>query len=194
MSANSSHPDRPDKPKPDEPAVLVSPRPVRIAGAPKWSYSPSSRPRNRRRATLTAKFACIADRRFRRTARPLQPLGLRNGVPMPDLYLDVACSSCGKSHSLFDSSPVRHPAGSIYGFKCPTTAKPVTVLLTDPQSVILAPGRCRPGDMGSRVTMPGHPRTGSTSGMPSRLFVTYAARAQRNCQGPGFSAGFIAHL
>ena len=59
-------------------------------------------------------------------------------MPMPDLYLDVACSSCGKSHALFDSSPVRHPAGRSRS-KCPTTAKPVTVLLTDPQSVILAP-------------------------------------------------------
>jgi hypothetical protein len=67
-----------------------------------------------------------------------------NGAPMPDLYLDVVCSSCGKSHTLLDSSRIRHPAGSIYGFTCPTTAKPVTILLTDPQSVILAPADAAP--------------------------------------------------
>jgi hypothetical protein len=65
-------------------------------------------------------------------------------VPMPDLYLDVACCSCGKSHTLFDPSRIRQPDESKGSFKCPTTSKPVTVLLSDPQSVILAPAEAVP--------------------------------------------------
>ena len=57
---------------------------------------------------------------------------------MPDLYPDVPCSSCGKSHTLCDFSCIRRPDGSKYSFRCPTTNSPVTIRLAEPQPVILA--------------------------------------------------------
>ena len=40
---------------------------------------------------------------------------------MPDLYREIPCLGCGKVHTLFDRSVVRHPPGGKYSYVCPTT-------------------------------------------------------------------------
>jgi hypothetical protein len=58
---------------------------------------------------------------------------------MPDLYSEVACSSCGRPHTFRDDGPVRRPRGSRYTFICPTTRQPGTFQSTRPEPVILCP-------------------------------------------------------
>jgi hypothetical protein len=58
---------------------------------------------------------------------------------MPDLFTDVRCPSCGRSHTLRDAGGERHAVGSVYSFTCPTTGQVVSFRSPAPEPVILCP-------------------------------------------------------
>jgi hypothetical protein len=55
---------------------------------------------------------------------------------MPDLYRDIPCLGCGKLHTLFDTSALRHPPGDKYSYICPATRLEATVLLLSRGEVV----------------------------------------------------------
>jgi hypothetical protein len=58
---------------------------------------------------------------------------------MPDLFPDVRCPSCGRSHTFRDPGVGRHPVGSVYSFTCPATGQLATFRSPIPEPVILCP-------------------------------------------------------
>jgi hypothetical protein len=58
---------------------------------------------------------------------------------MPDLFTDIHCPSCGRSHTLRDAGDGRHPPGSLYTFTCPATEEDARFRSPAPEPVILCP-------------------------------------------------------
>jgi hypothetical protein len=44
-----------------------------------------------------------------------------------DIHRNVLCSACGKSHTLYDTSAVRHAPGDLYSYTCPVNGLVVEV-------------------------------------------------------------------
>ena len=44
-----------------------------------------------------------------------------------DIYRDIPCTGCGRTHVFYDTSVVRHPPAGLYSFTCPVTLMIVEV-------------------------------------------------------------------
>ena len=59
---------------------------------------------------------------------------------MPDLYRDMPCLGCGKTHVLFDTSVIRHAPGGEYSYICPVTRLTAAVRpLAPPEPIAVLP-------------------------------------------------------
>jgi len=67
--------------------------------------------------------------------QPLDPIG----DPMPDLFADVSCPSCGRPHTFRDSRSGHHRPGSLFLFTCPATGQEARFRSPAPEPVILCP-------------------------------------------------------
>jgi hypothetical protein len=64
---------------------------------------------------------------------------------MADLYRVACCDGCGKSHTLYDTSAVRHAPGGIYTFTCPATGLVVNISpIGNPMIVSIVPSDAVP--------------------------------------------------
>lgn len=64
---------------------------------------------------------------------------------MADLYRVAICDGCGKSHTLYDTSAVRHAPGGIYTFACSATGLVINISpLGGPTTVSVVPGDAVP--------------------------------------------------
>ena len=64
---------------------------------------------------------------------------------MADLYRAKCCDGCGKSHTLYDTSAIRHAPGGIYAFTCPASGLLIHIsLLETPTTVPIVPSDAVP--------------------------------------------------
>jgi len=55
---------------------------------------------------------------------------------MADIYRDMHCTACGESHTLYDTSVIRHVPGGLYSFTCPQTGLAAEVRCQKPPEVV----------------------------------------------------------